>query len=77
MDYQSLENFIKNELLYLPKSQVLTKDVSLLALGLDSLKMFRLMVFIEENYNINIPDNMVTPSAFSSIRSIINLLESL
>lgn len=75
MEFKGLKDFIQKDLLYLPQDFNLPEDENLISLGLDSLKIFRLVVFIEENYHLKIPPETISPISMSSINLIIQLLQ--
>ena len=48
----------------------LPPDASLAELGVSSLKMVSLMLSVEAEFDLNIPQNEITPENFRSINSI-------
>jgi acyl carrier protein len=50
---------------------------NLLSVGLTSLDMTNLMLSIEEEFSIRIPDRVITPSNFMSVATIGRLLRDL
>jgi acyl carrier protein len=57
-------------------SEVLTYDSPLISGGIvDSFSMVSLKRFLENKYNISIPDDEATPEAFDSVNKIIVLVE--
>ena len=70
-----LSGFVKEELLSICPEEPFDENTNLLALGLDSLKMMRLVVFIEEERQLVIPDERVNPRVFSTLKSILELVE--
>lgn len=70
-----LSGFVKEELLSIGPDEPFDENTNLLALGLDSLKMMRLVVFIEEERQLVIPDERVNPRVFSTLKSILELVE--
>lgn len=54
----------------------LTYDTPLITGGIvDSFSMVSLKVFLENSYNIQIPDSKATPEAFDSVNKIVELLK--
>ncbi|MFI2207375.1 phosphopantetheine-binding protein [Streptomyces sp. NPDC020192] len=51
-------------------------DQPLLELGLDSLGLVELIVLLEEELDIQIPDEQLTPEVFDSVSSIVSAVES-
>ena len=72
---ENLFNFVRDELLSLVPSEPLDETTNLLKLGLDSLKMMRLIAFVEESYEISIPDEEVNPTTFNTLKRILELVE--
>jgi len=70
-----LKVFIVNELLSIHDFQELSIEDNLLMLGLDSLRMMRLVNFIEKNFDVNLPDEEITPMQMRSIASIAQLIK--
>ena len=69
-----LTSFIHDELLCLPQEDPISDTSNLIERGLDSLKIMRLIVFIEESYGVTIPDEKISPQTFSSIQFILSFL---
>ena len=54
----------------------ITYDTPLISGGIvDSFSMVSLKRFIENKYNISIPDEKATPEAFDSVNKIVNLVK--
>jgi acyl carrier protein len=70
-----IRNFIKNDLL--PLATSLKDQDNLIEYGLDSLKMMRLVSFIEDTFEITIPHQNMNLTNFKSIKNITNLIKSL
>ncbi|MEF2246378.1 phosphopantetheine-binding protein [Paenibacillus sp. IITD108] len=58
-------------------SQTFNDDQDLRLIGLDSLKMIRLIVEIEEIYDITIPDELLTSETFSTKKKILNVIQDI
>lgn len=68
--------YVKDEYLEEDDDQEVTYDTPLITGGIvDSFSMVSLKVFLETNYNIQIPDTKATPEAFDSVNNIIVLLK--
>jgi acyl carrier protein len=58
------------------EDQEITYDTPLISGGIvDSFSMVSLKVFLETNYNIQIPDAKATPESFDSVEKIVELLK--
>lgn len=51
-------------------------DSDLLELGMDSMNFIRLVVNLEEQFDIEIKDEDITLANFSSVNSILNIVEN-
>jgi acyl carrier protein len=67
--------YVKKEYLE-DDSEPLTVDTPLISGGIvDSFSMVSLKRFLENKYNIKIPDEQATPEAFDSVNKIVVLVE--
>jgi acyl carrier protein len=57
--------------------QSLPVEARLSELGMSSIKMVNLMLAVEGEFDLNIPQNDITPENFRSVTSIESLLERL
>lgn len=69
-----MKQFIFEDLLGVGKYEDFNIEDNLFQLGLDSLRMMRLVYFIEEKFRITIPDLEITPKNMESLSSIENLI---
>ena len=68
--------YVKNEYLESDDDREITYDTPLISGGIvDSFSMVSLKVFLETQYNIQIPDAIASPEAFDSVNNIVNLLK--
>lgn len=68
--------YVKNEYLEEGDDREVTYDTPLISGGIvDSFSMVSLKVFLENKFNIQIPDAKASPEAFDSVDNIINLLK--
>ena len=73
----ALRVFITQELRFEGSVDLLTEDYPLLKNRvIDSLGIFQLVTFIEERFSVTIEDEELLPEHFSSLGSIIALVES-
>lgn len=74
MELNELKKFIFEDLLGVGENDKFNLEDNLLSLGLDSLKMMRLIAFIEEKFSVVIPDIEITPDRMESLASIEKLI---
>ena len=74
--HKKIQEFIQNDLLFLGES-IIQFDDNLFEFGLDSLKLMKLINFLEDQYQLLIPFEQVNPTQLKSINSIVNLLEKI
>ena len=73
----ALRGFITQELRFEGDPTLLTQDYPLLENRvIDSLGIFQLVTFIEERFKVTIEDDELLPEHFSSLGSIVTLVES-
>ena len=72
----ALTNYIKQEIMRNPKSN-LSEDEDLLGAGiLDSLAILQLVAYIEDAFGIKVPDEEVVFDNFQSINALAGFLET-
>ncbi|TSA25691.1 acyl carrier protein [bacterium] len=65
-----IEEYLEDE------DEELTYDTPLISGGIvDSFSMVSLKRFVENKYNISIPDDKATPEAFDTVESIVELVK--
>ena len=70
IDLSAVRKFINTELLYREDQQI-DPGTNLIENGvIDSVTLLRLISFLEENYNIGIPDHEIVPDNFRSMSAI-------
>ncbi|HDL03705.1 MAG TPA: hypothetical protein ENH25_06200 [candidate division Zixibacteria bacterium] len=68
--------YVKNEYLEEGDDQEVTYTTPLISGGIvDSFSMVSLKLFLENKYNIKIPDDVATPEAFDSVDNIVEVLK--
>lgn len=68
--------YVKNEYLEEDDDREVSYDTPLISGGIvDSFSMVSLKRFLENKYNIQIPDAKATPEAFDTVNNIFNLLK--
>lgn len=73
---EEIREFIQNDLLLVDNSTI-NFDDNLFEFGLDSLKMMRLINFLEDKFQLTIPYDKVNPTQLKNINEITNLIELL
>lgn len=67
---QKLRDFIFNELIFVPQPEKFTDDDNLLEAGLDSMGIMRLIMFIEEQFSVTLPDTEIEPDNVQSFNAL-------
>jgi len=73
--YTELAEYICTEIAY-DRIETLGPDEPLLDGALDSVDVLRLVVFVEERYEVKIEDDELVPENFETLRSLGALLQS-
>lgn len=73
----ALENFIREDLLYDREDVQLDRETQLLEKGfVDSMGIFRLICFIEEEFGVDLEPSEIQVEHFRNIESIMALVQS-
>ncbi len=67
---QKLRDFIFEELIFVAKPKQFSDDDDLLEAGLDSMGIMRLIMFIENEFGITLPDNEIEPDNIRSFNTL-------
>lgn len=68
---QSMREFVYDRLLYSRNGQVFEDDTSMLDEGIvDSTGVLELVLFVEEQFGIQVDDEDITPSNFDTLNNI-------
>ncbi len=70
-----LREVLFKTLIPLPPERWPDDDANLIELGLDSLRVMRLLVFIEEKLGVVLPDHEITSESIGSVRALVGLVE--
>jgi acyl carrier protein len=70
-----LREVLFKTLMPLPPERWPDDDANLFELGLDSLRVMRLLVFIEEKWKVALPDQEITTESIGSVRALAHLIE--
>jgi len=65
-----LHEFIFQELIFSPDADNFSDNENLIEAGLDSMAIMRLVMFIEERFNVTLPDNEVEPENIQTIKAL-------
>ena len=65
-----LRDYLFKSLIPTPAAQWPADDVDLLDRGLDSLRVMQLLVFIEREMGVNLPDHELTPERVGSVAAL-------
>ena len=75
-DRTLIRTYLFSELLPIPPKDWPRDGEDLFTLGLDSLRIMRLLVFLEERLKVIIPDQEITSERLASIDAIVALVGS-
>lgn len=67
---KKLRTFIFEELIFVAKPEQFGDDDDLLEAGLDSMGIMRLIMFIEDNYGITLPDTEIEPDNVQTFNTL-------
>lgn len=74
---ENIEKYLVNELKkYLQLNSNITSNQNLFDIGLDSLSLINLIIDIENSYKFEFDDSDMVLEKFSTIESIINLVDN-
>ena len=69
-----IREYIISEFGHLLEGTELDVDRNLLGDVIDSMGVMQLVVFLEEGFNVRIPDEDILPANFRSVRSLVGLV---
>lgn len=67
---EKIRNFIFQELVFVTEPEKFSDDDDLLDAGLDSMGIMRLIMFIEEQFGVTLPDAEIDPDNVHSINAL-------
>ena len=67
---KQIRDFIFNELIFVPDPTQFSDDDDLLEAGLDSMGIMRLIMFIEEQFGVTLPDAEIDPDNVRSFNTL-------
>ncbi|NOQ36895.1 MAG: acyl carrier protein [Methylococcaceae bacterium] len=65
-----LREFIFEELIFVAEADSFSDDDNLLEAGLDSMGIMRLIMFIEEEFKVSLPDDEIDPDNVESFNAL-------
>ncbi|MCG8406163.1 MAG: acyl carrier protein [Phycisphaerales bacterium] len=73
---EQLRSYLFETLIPTEKDSWPADDANLFDVGLDSLRLMQMLVFVEEKLNVTLPDHEVTPERIESVNSLVDWIES-
>ena len=73
---ERLRKHLFKELIALPEADWPDDDTDLFGLGLDSIRVIRLLVFIEEEFKVTIPDHAADPRSMATVSALLELIRA-
>lgn len=67
---EKIRSFIFQELIFVAEPDKFSNDDNLLKAGLDSMGIMRLIMFIEEQFGVTLPDAEIDPDNVHSINAL-------
>ena len=67
---KKLRDFIFQELVFVADPELFSDDDHLLEAGLDSMGIMRLIMFIENEYDVTLPDTEIAPENLQSFNTL-------
>lgn len=67
---QKLKDFIFKELVFIDNTDAFTETSDLLEAGLDSMGIMRLVIFIEDEFGVALPDDELVPDNLRTLKSL-------
>jgi len=64
---QKIKSFIFQELVFIDDPSRFTENDDLLAAGLDSMGIMRLVLFVEETFGVTLPDDEIEPENLQTL----------
>lgn len=65
-----LKKFIFDELVFIEQPERFGDDEDLLEAGLDSMGIMRLVLFVEQEFGVTLPDNEIAPENLRTLSAI-------
>jgi len=67
---QKLKSYIFQELIFLEDPDAFGEEDDLLQAGLDSMSIMRLVLFIEDEFGVTLPDDELTPENMQTLNRL-------
>jgi len=72
---QKLKSFIFQELVFIDDPDSFKETDDLLAAGLDSMGIMRLVLFVEETFGVTLPDDEIEPENLQTLSRLYDWIE--
>jgi len=73
--HDQIKTFITQEIVQLENPEHFSSDDDLLAAGLDSMGIMRLIMFLEKTFGVTLPDNEIEPDNIQTLNYIVKWVE--
>ncbi|MFQ5428706.1 MAG: acyl carrier protein [Phycisphaerae bacterium] len=73
---QQLRRYLFETLIPMEKSAWPDDGDNLFDLGMDSLRLMQMLVFVEEKMKVTLPDHEVTPERIGTVNALVEWIES-
>jgi len=70
-----LKSYIFEELIFVDNAESFGEDDDLLQAGLDSMSIMRLVLFIEDEFGVVLPDDELAPENIQTLRRLENWIK--
>lgn len=73
---EELRDYLFDTLIPTDRSARPADDANLFDLGLDSLRLMQMLVYVEQEMKVRLPDHEVTPERVESVNALVEWIES-
>jgi acyl carrier protein len=77
IDLHRFERAVRPRCRLLEPTEALDMRASLVSLGVDSLEVVELIITLEEEFEIQIPQHLLTPETFATLGSVLDAIQPL
>jgi acyl carrier protein len=75
-DREKLRTHLFKELIPLPRREWPDDETNLFGLGLDSIRVMRLLAFIEDELGVRIPETSIVPENLGNVSALVQLIDA-